>query len=143
MAEILHRIEIKNSPAALYEAVSEQAGLAKWWTPMVHAKPELGSTATFRFGDGAHGPDMEITELTPRKRVAWKCVDGPWLGHEFSFEIRPSEKGAVLLFAHTGWAEADEFYMHCNAKWGFFLGVSLKSYLETGVGAAHPADPDL
>lgn len=143
MNAILHRIEIKGSPDAVYRAVSEQSGLAKWWTPMVEATPEVGSTARFRFGDGKHGPDMEVTALTPAQKVAWRCVDGPWLGHEFQFDIRPSDKGAVLLFAHRGWAEADEFYMHCNAKWGYFLGTSLKSYVETGTGAAHPADPDL
>ena len=143
MTEILHRIVVNEAPEVLYRALTERAGLAAWWTPMVEATPEVGSVARFRFGDGEHGPDMEITELTPAQRVAWTCVAGPWVGNRFEFDIAPHERGAVLAFAHRGWSEAGEFYMHCNAKWGYFLGVSLKSYVETGTGAPHPQDPDL
>ena len=49
----------------------------------------------------------------------------------------------VVLFGHKGWKQAGEFYMHCNSKWGFFLGTSLKDYVETGKGRPAPEDPDL
>lgn len=143
MAEIKHRIKIHSSPAELYQAITDRAGLGQWWTPMVEAQAKVGSVATFRFGDGDHGPDMEIRELVEDRRVAWQCVEGPWKGHDFHFDIREEEGDAVLLFEHAGWDDASEFYMHCNAKWGFFLGVSLKGYLETGTGQPHPTEPDL
>jgi uncharacterized protein YndB with AHSA1/START domain len=143
MNEIRHRIEIHTQPDELYKAITERDGLASWWTPMVEAAPEERSVAMFRFGDGSVGPDMKITELEPGKRAVWLCVAGPWVDHEFVFDIDTGDKGAVLRFAHKGWADAGDFYMHCNAKWGFFLGVSLKKYLETGTGEPHPNDPDL
>jgi len=140
---IKHRIEIEASPEQLYAAISQQQGLAAWWTPMVEAEPELGSVARFRFGDGKHGPDMRIDTLEPGAAVGWHCVDGPWKGMDMRFEIAAHERGSVLRFTHDGWPEADDFYMHCNAKWGFFLAVSLKGYLECGEGAPHPRDPSI
>ncbi|WP_157828049.1 hypothetical protein [Paraglaciecola sp. MB-3u-78] len=53
------------------------------------------------------------------------------------------KRDAVLHFNHQGWSEADDFFQHCNCKWGFFLAVSLKSYLEKGVGQPHPQDPNI
>lgn len=140
---IRHRIEIEAPTERLFSAVAEQEGLAAWWTPMVEAEVEVGSVAKIRFGDGQHGPDMRIEQLEPGKRIVWTCIDGPWPGHRFTFDIEPHERGSVLRFTHDDWAEADDFYMHCNAKWGFFLAVSLKRYLETGEGQPHPHDPSI
>lgn len=144
MAEILHRVEIHEDPARVYAAVTQERGLKAWWTPMVEAKPEIGSVAKFRFGDGEHGPDMEIKALETDRKAVWECTGGidDWIGTELSFDIQPSDKGSVLRFRHSGWATASDFYGHCNCKWGFFLGVSLKSYLETGKGRPSPEDPD-
>ena len=71
MADILHRVEIHESPERVYSAVTEEDGLKAWWTSMVEAKPETGSIVKFRFGDGAHGPDMEISELEEERKVVW------------------------------------------------------------------------
>ncbi len=140
---IKHRIELEAKPSDLYRALSDRDGLAAWWTPMVETDSSSGSTAQFRFGDGKHGPDMRIDELSPHKVVAWHCVEGPWKGMDFRFDIQEHERGAALNFSNTGWPEQSEFYMHCNAKWGFFLAVSLKRYLETGTGVPHPDDPKI
>ncbi|MBI3304252.1 MAG: SRPBCC domain-containing protein [Deltaproteobacteria bacterium] len=144
MADILHRVEIEASPDKVYQAVSEQSGFTNWWTPRCEAEPRVGSIAKFRFRNGSIGPDMEVLELIPNKKVVWRCVKGDpqWVGTEFTFDIQPHARGAVLFFGQRGWKEASEFYMHCNCKWAFFLGVSLKKYLETGTGMPHPQDPD-
>jgi len=44
-----------------------------------------------------------------------------------------------VLFKHEGWREPVEFMYHCSTKWGSFL-LSLKSLVETGVGAPAPRD---
>lgn len=143
MTDILHRVVIETSPESLYRALTEQEGLSAWWTK-AETTGEVGGLASFFFGpDGEQRVDMEITELVPNKKVSWKCVAGSWVNTEkFSFSIQPHERGSVLGFAHRGWSEPSEFYMHCNCKWGFFLGVSLKNYLETGRGKPHPEDPN-
>ena len=145
MAEILHRVEIETSPEKLYNALTEQSGLSAWWTK-AETTAKVGTIASFLFGPegNQHQCDMKITELTPNKKVVWKCISGPWVEtKEFSFEIKAHERGSVVLFAHRGWTEPSEFFMHCNCKWGFFLGVSLKNYLETGKGNPHPGDPNI
>lgn len=145
MVDILPKIIIKSPPDKVYKALTTQKGLAGWWTPMTEAQPELDSIARFRFGDGSIGPEMQIMDLQPGRYVEWRCVDSlpEWIGTRLTFDIRPHEKGAELLFGHCDWESPTEFYMHCNSKWGLFLGVSLKKYLEDGLGRPHPEDPDL
>lgn len=144
MTDILHRIIIEASPEKVYNALTEQDGLSAWWTK-ARTEGEVGSTASFFFGpNGEHQVDMEITGLAKNESVAWKCIDGPWANtDEFKFHIQPDERGSALQFSNSGWAEADEFFMHCNSKWGFFLAVSLKNLLETGKGQPHPNDPNI
>jgi uncharacterized protein YndB with AHSA1/START domain len=144
MTDILHRIIIEASPEALYRALTEQNGLSAWWTK-TETTPELGALASFVFGpNDDHKVDMEIMELVTNKKVVWKCVSGPWVDTgEFCFIIESHDRGSVLNFAHRDWAVPDEFYMHCNSKWGFFFTVSLKNYLETGKGNPHPEDPSI
>lgn len=144
MTDILLRIEMETTPGKLYQALSTEEGLTGWWTK-TRTSGKLNERASFYFGDGGeHQVDMQITELVEDQQVSWKCVSEPWQGTgEFSFTIQPHERGSVLLFAHRDWPEPSEFYMHCNAKWGFFLVTSLKQYLETGTGQPHPADPSI
>lgn len=82
--------------------------------------------------------------LKSNELVVWHCLAGLWTETGlFTFSISPDERGAVLNFSHQGWSETNDFYQHCNSKWGFFLVVSLKSYLEKGVGQPHPNDPNI
>ena len=143
MTDILHRVVIETSPEKLYMALTEQRGLNAWWTK-AETTAKVGTLASFVFGsNGEHRVDMKIIELAPNERVIWECVAGPWADtKEFSFDIKSHERGSVVQFANRGWAEPSEFFMHCNCKWGFFLGISLKNYLETGKGRPHPEDPN-
>ncbi len=140
---IKHRIELEAEPARVYAAISTQAGIASWWTPMVATESRVGSVATVRFGDGEHGADMRVDALTVGEQVRWHCVDGAWKGLNFTFSIASHDRGSVLHFENSGWPDDGDFYMHCNAKWGFFLTVSLKQLLEKGTGVPHPNDPSI
>ena len=142
---IAHRVEVEVPVSRLFAAVAEPKGIAAWWTPMVepHDNVEVGSVLRIRFGNGKHGPDMRIDALAQNERVVWTCVEGPWKGHQFAFETAEHERGSVLRFFHSNWTESSDFFMHCNCKWGYFLAVSLKSYLETGRGTPHPLDPKI
>jgi len=144
MADILHRIVIEASPEKVYNALTEQEGLSAWWTK-TRTEGKIGALATFFFGpNDEHQVVMEITDMQKNAFVSWKCVEGPWVNTgAFKFMIEPDERGSALKFSHSDWPEADEFYMHCNSKWGFFFTVSLKNYLETGKGVPSPNDPDI
>lgn len=49
MPDILHRIGIRASPEKIYAALTEQAGLAGWWTKETKATPKVGAILQFRF----------------------------------------------------------------------------------------------
>lgn len=145
MNNILHKITIETTPELLYQALSTEDGLSAWWTK-ARVNNEAGAINSFFFGpEGSqHQVDMEIKALDANKLVSWQCVSGPWVETgSFNFEIEPDERGATLRFSHEGWSEPDDFYQHCNSKWGFFLTVSLKNYLEKGLGQPHPNDPNI
>lgn len=87
---------------------------------------------------------MRVVSTIENKEVRWQCINGPWAETgEFVFSISEDKRGCCLHFSHHGWQQTDDFYQHCNAKWGFFLVVSLKQYLESGTGLPHPNDPSI
>lgn len=143
MADILHRVGIRASAEKIFAALSQEKGLAGWWTTNVKAAPEVGTIAQFRFGD--HGfNDMKVVELLPGKRVRWQCVDGAkeWIGTELSFDLQEENGATVVLFAQRGWKEEVEFMHYCSTKWGTYL-LSLKLLCETGNGTPYPEDVDI
>ncbi|MGH8178544.1 MAG: SRPBCC family protein [Steroidobacter sp.] len=140
MADILHKIAIKSSPAGAYQALTAREHLAGWWTSDTQGAFNVGGVIEFRFGTRGR-IDMKVVELDPARRVVWQVVDGPgeWIGSKVSFELKPDGDYTVVLFKHQGWREPSEFMHHCSTKWAMFL-MSLKSLVETGTGAPFPND---
>ena len=142
MADILHMITIKSRPEHVYPALTEQAGLAGWWTESVLAEPLVGSVAQFRFGDRG-GSDMEILALERNRLVHWVCrahLSGDeWVGTEVFFELQAERDATVVRFSHRRWLEATDFLRVCSMKWAVYL-VSLKKLVETGQGRPWPHD---
>ena len=62
---------------------------------------------------------------------------GPDGSHQVDMQVESLKTNQQVVW------QCDDFYQHCNCKWGFFLAVSLKSYLENGVGQPHPRDPNI
>jgi uncharacterized protein YndB with AHSA1/START domain len=136
----LHRVGIKSSsPDGTYQALTTLEGLSGWWSQKTEGENEIGGVVQFRFGAG--GFDMNVLELEPNKRVLWEVVDGPeeWIGTKVSWDLKQEGDYTVILFQHQGWREPVEFMHHCSTKWAIYL-MSLKSLLETGVGAPDPND---
>lgn len=143
MADILHRVGIKSSTRKVFAALSEEEGLAGWWTTNVTASPKVGAINQFRFGDRGFN-DMKVEELAPGRRVKWLCVNGAkeWIGTELTFDLKQEDQVAIVLFAQRGWKEQVEFMHYCSTKWGIYL-LSLKRLCETGRGAPYPDDVDI
>lgn len=140
MAEIVHRVGIKASPKRIYQSLTTNEGLAKWWTNDVCGAGEVGSTIAFRFGGG--GPDFRVTKLIPDKRVCWQhSGDMPqaWVNTQIVFELEARENQTFVRFTHSNWPEPTDFMAHCSTKWAVFL-LSLKEVLETGRGKPFPND---
>ncbi len=140
MAEINHRVGIAASAGDIYQALTTDEGLSRWWTTDTRGAGEVGSIIQFRFEGG--GPDFEVVELQPDVLVRWKHsgeVPPAWMGTEITFRLEAGEQQTYVRFIHADWAEASDFMAHCNTKWGVFL-LSLKDALETGTGSPFPRD---
>jgi len=137
---IKHYLVIKSSAEVIYKALTEQNGLASWWTDDTTAKPVKGFTIDFIFGEAYHNK-MLITNLVADKIVAWECTlgDPEWIGTKFKFSIEPREENTVLRFTHSDWREETNFFASCNYHWGYYLR-SLKLYCETGEGTPFQLD---
>ena len=140
MPDILHRVELKASPANIFRALATLDGLAGWWTTDTKGDAAVGGVLQFRFPP-LRGFDMKVVELDANKRVLWHVVDGPaeWVGTKITWELRQEGDYTLVLFRHQGWKEPVEFMHHCSTKWAIFL-MSLKSLIETGTGNPDPDD---
>lgn len=134
MAEIRHMLLVDAPIDALYKAVTEQQGLAAWWTLETIAVPEVGATIEFKFGD-RYLNKMKVLALETNRLVEWECVEGDeqWIGTLFKFDLEKQGDQTLLRFSHTEWRDMTDFYAHCNYHWGYYL-KSLKTYCETGRG---------
>jgi uncharacterized protein YndB with AHSA1/START domain len=134
MLEIQHYLEINAPAPEVFKAVTEQEGLAGWWTEDAIARPQVGSIAEFKFGEHYHNK-MRITNLIPNSKVEWECLQGDkeWIGTSFTFDISEKSGKTALKFTHKDWREATNFYASCNYHWGLYM-KSLKDYCETGKG---------
>lgn len=139
MPNILHRILIKARPEKVYPAFATVDGLQQWWTRHVTAGGPIQPGTILQFGFGAEGTDMRITSLIPGRRVEWQCVGGPadWLGTRLFLDVEPHGDKTILHFGQKGWREENDFYGHCNCRWGYFM-LSIKSLIETGKGTPYP-----
>ena len=140
MAEINHKIGIKAEPSVIYQALTTDTELAKWWTKDTKGASGLDSVIQFRFS--GRGPDFKVSQLEPDRLVVWKCVGGmpeAWFGTEISFQLIKEEKQTIVRFRHLDWKENSDFLAHCSTKWAIFL-MSLKEYVETGKGRPYPED---
>ena len=140
MAEIRHRVGISGSVGDIYQLLTTDAGLSKWWTTDTRGAGDIGSTIEFRFGGG--GPDFEVIELIPDQVVRWRHsgeMPEDWIGSEILFELREEGKQTVVNFSHYKWEQSGEFLAHCSTKWAIFL-MSLKSCIESGKGQPYPED---
>lgn len=138
MAGIRHYLSINAPAAKVYRAITEQDGLASWWTEDCVVRPEEGSISEFNFGDRYHNK-MKVTRLVANQRVQWECLEGDaeWVGTRFVFELEEEDGKTVVRFGHTHWREATDFMASCNYHWGCYM-TSLKSYCETGRGSPFP-----
>lgn len=146
MISMKHRVVCEATPKALFQALTETQGLGNWWAPAESDSADtVGGSIQFKFGpNGEHVVAMQVLELVESSKVVWQCTAGPWESTTaFTFLIEKDPRGAALTFENSGWAAQDDFYAQCNAKWGFFLAVSFKNFVETGLGMPHPADPNI
>ncbi len=145
MADIIHRVGIKASPADVYAALATVEGVAGWWTKETTGASKPGGTVGVRFltpqGKELGAMSMEVLALEPDRRVQWRFREGPeeWIGTDVTFDLAQDGDTTVVLFGHRNWREPVEFMAHCSMKWAIFM-LSLRELVETGRGRPSPND---
>lgn len=140
MVDIIHRVGIAAPISEVYQALTTDEGLSRWWTTDTTGAGDVGSIINFRF-DG-HGPDFQVVELQHHAIVRWRHtgeMPEPWMGTEVSFRLTSGKNQTYILFLHSNWQDSTEFMGHCSTKWSVFL-LSLKDTLEKGEGRPFPND---
>jgi uncharacterized protein YndB with AHSA1/START domain len=139
-AEIAHLVVYKVEPQLAFLALSQDIHLARWWCRECSAEARAGGRVRLYFE--SHACLFEVTEFVPYQFIEWKCVDArtgantrkDWVGAVASFQIsRNDERGTELRICHRGLGSPqarDEWL----GIWQRYIGRSLKSYLETGIG---------
>jgi uncharacterized protein YndB with AHSA1/START domain len=131
MPDALLEVPISAPPERVYQAITEPAGLASWWTPDVsNAEPRLGTVAEFRFG-GGYLTKMELAALEPGRKIVWNVRHGvpEWENTRVTWD---------LDFAHRDYPSTEGSFASMTFNWAWYL-ASLKTYLEKGQG--WPGDP--
>ena len=142
--DIRHSFVIAAKPEAIAEALTRAEHIRGWWT---HEATLQGG----RLGAGwsGHGwvVTMDVVRNDAERNVVWRCVKSnmqntnAWEGTTISFVFTPVEGGTRVDFAQTGYRESP-CYVLCVQGWAYFLGTSLKGYLETGKGTPYPEITD-
>lgn len=143
MADILHLLQIQAPREAVYQALATAEGVRNWLSRDADFAAEVGGSGEIRFANGQRVIKMEIEELKPASRVAWKVLSAAmpnWTNTRVEFEIDAGDDGTLLRFAHRDFPGADDFFAMSATAWACFL-ISLKQYAETGKGMPHPDDP--
>ena len=144
MPDIIHQVTIKGSESQIYYALTQQEGLAGWWTRHAHVGTVVGATSTFSFNNGETVFTMRVDELNDPNLVRWYCLSGhpEWARTTIEFDLEPGAAGTTLVnFKHLGWRSTDGILGMCSYDWAGYLW-SLKELIELGVG--HPyEDPPL
>jgi uncharacterized protein YndB with AHSA1/START domain len=141
MADIRHRVGIAAPQEQVYDALATVEGLSRWWTADVRGDATLGGKLSFYFGGSEPSAVMDVVELDPCRRVAWRCVQGPdeWVGTTLAFDLATADGETALRFSQANWREPVEFMYHCSTKWAYFL-LGLKAGQEGRQYTPYPDD---
>ena len=137
MKTIHHVLDIDADGAAVWDALTTDAGLAGWWTPQVSVEEAgAGTRVSFVFG-GDFNPVMQVTEAAEGQRLVWRCAGGHdnWKDNTFAFELAGLPDGRTRLRFTQDYATelSDDDYGIYNFNWGYYL-ESLRLLLTTGSG---------
>ena len=142
--DIRHSFRFDADAKNVIRALSEPEQICQWWTTEVKTEGDL-----LVLGWSGHGFEvaMRPSMTDDARRVVWKCVRSnmqhtdAWVGSDITFELTPEGDATRVEFAHTGYKDSP-CYKVCVEGWAYFVGVSLKQFLETGQGLPYPVVED-
>jgi uncharacterized protein YndB with AHSA1/START domain len=147
MRTIHHVLDVVAESTTVYQALTEEKNLSRWWTTKVTAAGTVGGNIVFTFA-GEFNPVMKVTSLEPDTLVEWQCTGGveQWAGDTFRFELdartgdgdRPQTR--VRFWQQYATELSDDDYGSYNFNWGYYL-ESLRLLCTEGTGKPFDAGP--
>jgi uncharacterized protein YndB with AHSA1/START domain len=91
MAAIVTERTIAAAPERVFNALTQQDEIARWWANEARVKPEVGSLGEFRFRPPAGVLQFEVAKLDQDKKVSWISRQGPpqWAGTSVTWQLEP------------------------------------------------------
>jgi uncharacterized protein YndB with AHSA1/START domain len=130
------------TPDAIADALMRAEHIRRWWT--TEASVDSGAGC---FGWSRDGWEVELAmeRDATSHMVTWVCTrsnmrdSNAWEGTTIGFTLTPDDsgQGTQVEFAQVGYRES-ECRFACEQSWAFFVGKSLKQYVETGRGIPYP-----
>ncbi len=75
MAAIVEEITVEATPQRVYEALTQQDEIVRWWANEAHIRPEVGSLGTFHYNATriifTHDGFARVDEAIERVRENW------------------------------------------------------------------------
>jgi uncharacterized protein YndB with AHSA1/START domain len=140
LADIEQLFVYKVEPQLTFLALCQDVHLARWWCEECKADARPGGHVRLFFESNLCV--FEVIDFVSYQFIEWKCADArtgvvtreDWLASVVSFQIsRNDSRGTDLHLSHRGLGSptAREEWIR---TWNRYLGQSLTSYLESGVG---------
>lgn len=114
-----------------------------WWADNIVGRAERAGDRFRHQVLDLHRCDIEVTEIVPRRKVAWTVLDNyfsftkdtsEWKGTDIVFELAGAgERKTQVTFTHVGLVPEYECYDICRDGWTTYL-ESLRQLIETGTG---------
>lgn len=135
-------IRVDRPPLEVFHAIND---VQSWWNEDITGEATaVGDEFTHLVKD-IHRAHIQVTELVPGERVAWRVLDNwmsfiqdqsEWKDTEIRFDLSEKDGATEVRFTHVGLVPDYECFDVCYIAWGHYIGDSLRSLITTGKG--HP-----
>ena len=138
-------VDVDTTIEAAFSAVSHE--VEKWWGKVDNSSPKLYEEFSIFFGKTEWR--FVISDQIPNEKITWRCIkakhyDGDrtdireeWLGTEITWQFTEKNNHVEISLLHNGLTPELNCYDICESGWNYFVGSSLKKYLESGNGSPH------
>jgi uncharacterized protein YndB with AHSA1/START domain len=144
MKKTIHFIGAKCTKEDMFNAISKPSELGKWWATSAKGTVELGETLHLTFNN-LTTLKFRYDEIVPNEKLVLTCYDSfkSWDKTQLIFEVEEKDNQVFLTQTHQNINSQDtESLTYFSSKWTVYL-LSLKQYLETGIGTPYPNETKL
>ena len=141
MKKIVHFIGAKTTKEKMFHAISTPDGIKEWWASNANGTVKMGETLELIFTK-LTVLNFKYEEIIPNNKLVLTCFNSfkAWDKTQLVFEIEEKEGQVFLTLTHQNIPDDDvESLTYFTSKWTIYL-LSLKQYLETGIGTPYPKE---